>query len=170
MKLGFSYKKEKEQIVEKYPNLPVMTFVGEGSYAKFALNAKACEMLGYEETTPTAKISFAKDEDNNDKMVILNSTGQVTENQSNLFASREFANKKFLTRINKEFDMEVKQGDEFLLVKPEANAGFPVMYVTNEIIEGSHTSDFSEFTDEGETEIIEPKNEVVSDFGNPNFN
>ena len=155
--LSFSFKKTKDEVIEKYPNTPVLTFTGDSGYAKFQLNKKACELLKYAEKTITAKISYAKDNSNED-LLLVNTTGSETDNQSNIFADNSFANKKFYTRLSKKFNIEPTNGDEFPLEVPNSEASFPVIIVTNNVVE------VEEIKVE-EVKVEEISTENVSDFG-----
>ena len=59
MELQFTFRTEKQQEIEKYPNLPVLTYIGGDKTSKFKLNRKACELLGYTDKI-TATINFGK--------------------------------------------------------------------------------------------------------------
>ena len=146
MELNFSFKKQKEEQPEKYPDLPVLTYIGGNKTAKFALNKKACEILGYEDSI-TATINYAKINETND-LVLVNTKSTIEENRSNLTLAREFANSKFVDRLEKHFQiMTLTDGAEFLLAVPTYEFPYKVLIVTNELPNSMTSDDFREFDD-----------------------
>jgi hypothetical protein len=145
MELTFNFKQVKEEQLEKYPDLPVLTYVGGNKTAKFALNKKACEILGYTDSI-TATINYAKINETDD-LVLVNTNGTVAENRSNITLNKEFANSKFFDRLNKHFGSELKEGDELLLAVPTYEFPYKVVIVTDESPNSMTIDDFSQFED-----------------------
>lgn len=177
MELTFNFKKTKEVEVEKYPESSVLTFIGDNGYAKFKMNKKACELLEYDEGSVTARISFARNKANDD-LVLLNTTGTETDNQSNVFVSKDFASKKLLNRIEKSFDIKLTTGYELLLKAPESSVAFPAVIITDELNSGNFTTDsFENFPDNADqvTDQVADQEEILKlektseNFGNPSF-
>ena len=76
MELVFSLKKAKEEKVEKYPEMPVLTFLGGENVSKFELNKCATKALGF---TEGGKISFGLAD--GDKLFLANTSTVETGNQ-----------------------------------------------------------------------------------------
>lgn len=132
MELNFSFRKPKEQQVEKYPNIPVLTYLGSSGVSKFKLNQKALELLGYNEQQITGKmVSFGP---LGDTLFIANTTGvdgkakKIT--QANLNLSNDFNSGKLLERLQKTFKFDVYEGMEFILECGVEKADYPYLIVT----------------------------------------
>ncbi len=130
MELNFSFSKPKEQQVEKYPNVPVLTYIGGDKTAKFKLNKKAVELLGYNGVT--GKISFGLTSTN--ELFIANTTGAETGNQGNITMQNTFASSKLLDRISKFHAINMVDGIEIRLAEVNAETQFKVLIITNAVM------------------------------------
>jgi len=161
MELNFSFKKQKEEKVDKYPDLPVLTYIGssDGKTKKWQINQKAAELLNYSNSQITGKmISYGP---LNELLFIANTTGVETQNDAKINLDNSFSNSKFADRIIKEYGVELYNGREFLLKVPDVKADYAYLIILNDSYPGSLTrDDFAEFPDNAftkEDEVDEPK-------------
>jgi len=145
MELNFSFKKEKPVVAEKYPNLPVLTYIGGDKTSKFELNRKAVELLGYENSV-TARISFGLA--STEQMFLANTTGAETGNQNNLTLTNSFSSSKLLDRMQKFFEITLVEGDEFLLSTVNEKLDYPILMLTVDNPNSKTQDNFSEFPDD----------------------
>jgi len=135
MELNFSFSKPKQERVEKYPTIPVLTYVGGDKTAKFELNKKAVELLGYSGKI-TAKISFGLTSTN--ELFLANTTGAETGNQGNITMQNTFASGKLLERIGKFHNLNIVDGAEFQLAEVKEQLQFPILIITGAVIPSTH--------------------------------
>ena len=91
-------KTEKKINIEKYPDIPVLTYLGCGDAAKaskrFALNKKAIEMLNFKSEKRFVNIGRT-DEEHGFQFAIANTEGLVNDNKKNLTSKNIFADSIF---------------------------------------------------------------------------
>lgn len=123
----FTTTKKKVEEPEKYEDDAVLTqFAVKGTengatkaYSKFSLNKKAMEGFGFEMNKPNVnKIANGFDENNN---IILAGTDTGDIYTSIITAKNEFSNGKLLSRLEKQFEIDTTEENEFLLLFDETD-------------------------------------------------
>ena len=156
MELQFTFRAEKQQEIEKYPNLPVLTYIGGDKTSKFKLNRKACELLGYENKV-TSTINFGIT--STKQLFLANTNSTVEEGRCNITLQKDFASGKFLERLNKHFNQQFSEGKEFVLATVDQQFGdFKVLLISGDSPNSMTTDDFSQFPDNAfEEEYLDAK-------------
>lgn len=144
MKLNFSFKTVKEEQPEKYPNLPVLTFIEKSGVTKFSLNKKAFELLKFEETG-TNKINFGLADDK--ELFLANTNGGVEQNVSNLNKDKSLNNNKLYERLESHFGISIEPNAEFLLITPESDQVYPILLISDSDPSSYTTDEFAEIDD-----------------------
>lgn len=140
--VNFSFRPEKKP--EKYPDTPVLTYIGDEGIKKarkFHLNKKALELLNYDiDQIIGRKISIARNGETK-TLLLINSTSMDTSKQisADVTSQDDFANVKFLDKVNSNYDLNLTFGDEILLSKPEIDTSFGVLVIVGlmEVVEES---------------------------------
>lgn len=159
MELNFSFKTVKEEKPEKYPNLPVLTFVEKSGVTKFSLNKKAFELLKFSETE-TNKINFGLADGK--ELFLANTNGTVEQNISNLNKDKSLNNNKLYERLENHFGISIEPNAEFLLLEPETEQKFPILLISNSDPSSYIVDEFSEIEDnEFEDSIKEADQGVI---------
>ena len=143
--LNFSFRTKKEEAIEKYPEIAVLTYIGGEVNKNFALNRKAVELLGYNSEQIHGKmVSFGPYEDT---MFIANTTGTVGAKQSKVTLANEFANASFLARLEKMFKITLEAGQEFVLTESSVKEDFNYLIVSKFSPESYTRTNFQAFPD-----------------------
>lgn len=132
MAITFSFKKKKKEEPEKYhfPAITQKPYSGEKhSVAKFALNKAALKAMGYPEDLKNCKISVAMD-DVSEEIVLINSTGHVTDHQFNVNMDGTVNSKFLLDRVTKFFGHSPVEEVSFIMEESmDEDTGFSVFYM-----------------------------------------
>lgn len=132
MAITFSFKKKKKEEPEKYhfPAITQKPYSGEKhSVAKFALNKAALKAMGYPEDLKDCKISVAMD-DVSEEIVLINSTGSVTDHQFNVNMDGTVNSKFLMERVTKFFGHSPVEEVDFILQQAmDEDSGFSVFYL-----------------------------------------
>lgn len=175
MEFNFSFKNTKQEAPEKYPDVAVLTFESQEGTSKFSLNKKARQLLQFDEEQLTGKkVSYARvNIDASESLVLINSTNQETDNQSNLTLSNTFSSKKFLTRLEKHFGIDCLEGAEFVLLEINQETPMPALIITDSDPYSYTKKDFKQFPDEQEYDVIQEaklvEEEYEEELGNATF-
>lgn len=154
MELNFGFKNFKEEKLEKYPTIPVLTYIGGNVTKKFQLNKKAYNMMQF---NITGQLNFGRTD--TEELFIANTFGNEKRMKCNVFADKTFANSNFAKRIELNIGRELKVGDEFLLKTVEQDFGFPVLIISNEVYLSELSEiDYSQFPDNAFEEISKTSN------------
>ena len=154
MELNFGFKNFKEEKLEKYPTIPVLTYIGGNVTKKFQLNKKACNMMQF---NITGQLNFGRTD--TEELFIANTFGNEKRMKCNIFMDKTFANSNFAKRIELNIGRELRVGDEFLLKTVEQDFGFPVLIISNEAPStGLYQIDYSNFPDNAFEQISETSN------------
>jgi hypothetical protein len=112
--MNFSFKKEKVEVVEKYIDNAVLTYIGGIGVKKFALNNKAVVLLGLSEfDAKDRKISFGPTDDT---ILIANTSKVETMNQHVINSDFTFASAPLAKQLTLAHDLVMEAGMEFPLV------------------------------------------------------
>lgn len=112
--MNFSFKKEKVEVVERYPDNAVLTYLGGIGVKKFALNNKAVALLGLSEFwAGDRKISFGPTDDT---ILIANTSKVETMNQHSINSDFTFASAPMVKQLALAHDIVMEAGMEFPLV------------------------------------------------------
>ena len=154
MELNFGFKNFKEEKLEKYPTIPVLTYIGGNVIKKFQLNKKACNMMQF---NITGQLNFGRTD--TEELFIANTFGNEKRMKCNIFMDKTFANSNFAKRIELNIGRELRVGDEFLLKTVDQDFGFPVLIIPNEIPSTELSQiDCSNFPDNAFEQISETSN------------
>lgn len=139
MAINFSFRNTKKEKEEKYPESAVLTYTKTEGTSKFQLNAKAFELLEFEEGITTGNmIAFARIDQDNDFLVLVNTSkaeeGEVS-NQSRVTLGKDFADSKLAKRMSVVYKKELETGDEFLMAMPDGDEGLPYLTIVDRIVE-----------------------------------
>lgn len=164
MSINFNWKNKKQEKEDKYPDQAVITYVETSGTKKFELNKLAFSLLGFSEETKTGNsIAFARLDDRNDIIVLVNVSGSPTEgdnkipNQSRITQKHDFANSKLAEKMEKVLNITLVAGDEFLLVQPEQTEEFPYVNILGKVESINGQSSVSTEDVEKQFENIEEK-------------
>ncbi len=154
MAITVSFKTKKNLQEEKY-NFPVMTQKGysgeKHSVAKFEFNKAALDALGYPNDLTGCKLSVGMVDG---MLCIVNTTGAETDHQYNVNKGDGTVNSKFLlTQINKHFEINTIEDNEFKLIVEEVD-GMKYAYLDPnvEIVEVLETDAVGEIINTEDTE------------------
>ena len=146
MAITFSFKEKKKITPEKY-DFPVLTqfpYTGEKhSVAKFELNKAALRALQYPENLKDCKISVGMN-DENGRIVLVNTTGQETPNQFNVNMDGTVNSKFLLGRLTKAFGHSPVENKEFVLAETGDIVPDPLVLEVYEMEEYRMEGDFVE--------------------------
>lgn len=151
MQLNFSFRVEKQEELEKWPTIPVLTYIGGDKTQKFKLNRKASELLGYDAKI-TATINFGMT--STGQLFLANTNGKVEENRNNVTLNKEFSSSKFLERLSKHFGEEIFVGREFALYTVEQDFGDYKVLLIDKNSPESHTTDDYSVIEEVEDSVL----------------
>lgn len=140
--ITFSFKTKKEQPKEKYefPALTQVAYSGEkNSVAKFEFNKAALSALGYPEDLKECKLSVGMAEG---MLCIVNTTGLETDHQFSMNLNGSVNSKILLNRIQKHFEIDETQDNEFKLIINETdNMLYAHLDPNMEVVEVEETTD-----------------------------
>jgi hypothetical protein len=157
--MNFSFKKEKVEVVEKYPNNAVLTYVGGEGVKKFSLNKKAVFLLGLEDAdVKDRKVSFGPIEDS---LLLANTSGVETPNQHVITSDFTFSSAPLAKRIALDYDLILMAGMEFPLLTPdEADAYAYVIISSMKMEEVLEVNDVVTDTTDARSEVASEEENV----------
>lgn len=172
--LEFGLAKKKVEVVEKYPNKAVLTYLGGEKVSNFQFNKKALELMGYEGKDRKVSLGFF-----DGYIFLANTSGFETKEQNHITAKDYFANSLLVKKIKIEYGLDINEGFEFPLLMPtEQSEDTPYLLLSTVAMEiakelNEVNSDIADARDivtseeEIEFEDVEDYGELESDHDEP---